>query len=87
VEDDPKSKRPATSRTEENDVVRQKVHGDRHLTVRMIVNELDMNCESVWTIIMKDLVMRRICAKTVPKLLKERHVQVCHNILEQSKSN
>ena len=30
-------KRPSTSRTEENiELVRQKVHGDRRLTVRMI---------------------------------------------------
>jgi len=53
----------------------------------MIVNELDMNCERVWTIITKGLGMRKICAKMVPKLLKEeqneRHVLGCHDILEQ----
>ena len=53
----------------------------------MIVVELDMNCERVWTNITKDLGMRKICAKMVPKLLKEeqkeRHVQGCHDILEQ----
>jgi len=52
VEDDPRSGRPATSRTEENvDLVHQKLHEDRHLTVRMIANELDMNCDRMWTII------------------------------------
>ena len=50
VEDDPRSGRPSTSTTEENvEIVRQKVLGDRRLTVRMIANELDMNCERVWT--------------------------------------
>ena len=35
--------------TEENvEIVRQKVLGDHRLTVRMIANELDMNCERVW---------------------------------------
>jgi len=65
--------------------------GDRRLTVRMIANELDMNCERVWTIIvMKDLGMRKICAKMVLKLLKEKQeeqrVQVCYDILEQLKT-
>ena len=88
VEDDPRSRRPSTSTTEENvEIVRQKVLGDCHLTVRMIAKELDMNYERVWTIITKHLRMRKICAKMVPRLLneqqKERHVQVCHDILEE----
>jgi len=88
VEDDPRSGKPATSKIEENvELVRQKVHGDRRLTVRRIANELDMNCDKVWTIITKNLEMRKICAKMVPKLLKEerkeRRVQVCHDILKQ----
>ena len=88
VEDDPRSGRLSTSTTEKNvEIVRQKVLGDRRLTVRMIANELDMNCERVWTIITKHLGMRKICAKMVPRLLneqqKERCVQVCHDILEE----
>jgi len=78
------SRRPATSRTEENvELVCQKLHGDFCLTVRMITNELDMNCKKVWTIITKDLGMRKICTKMFLKLLKEQHVQVCHDIPEQ----
>ena len=88
VEDDHKSGRPSTSRTDENvERVRQKVQSDRRLTVRMIAVELDMNNERVWRIITKDLEMRKICAKMVPRLLnegqKKRHVQVCQYILEQ----
>ena len=82
VEDDHRSGRPSTSRTDENvERVRQKVRSDRCLTIRMIADELGMNCEQVWRIIMEDLWMRKICAKMVPRLLnegqKERHVQVC----------
>ena len=72
VEDDPRSGRSSTSTTEENvEIIRQKVLGDRRLTVRMIANELDMNCERVWTIITKHLGMRKTCAKMVPRLLNE----------------
>ena len=53
----------------------------------MIADELGINSERVWRIITKDLGMRKICAKMVPRLLKEGqkewHVQVRQNILEQ----
>ena len=76
------------ARTDENvERVRQKVPSDRHLTVRMIADELGMNSDRVWRIIMEDLGKRKICAKMVPKLLNERQnerrVQVCQDILEQ----
>ena len=88
VEDDHRSWRPSTSRTDKNvERVRQKVPSDRHLSVTMIADELDMNSERVWRIITEDLGMRKICAKMVPKMLNERlnerRVQVCQNILEQ----
>ena len=56
VKDDHKSGRPSTSRTDENvERVRQKVRSDRRLTVKMILDELGMNSERVWRIIMEDL--------------------------------
>ena len=88
VEDDPKSGRPTTSRTNENvERVREKVRSDRRLTVRMIADELSMNSERVWRIITEDLGMRKVCAKMVPRLpndgQKENRVQVCQDILKQ----
>ena len=88
VEDDPRSGRPTTSRTNENvECVREKVHSDRRLTVRMIADELSMNSERVWRIITEDLGMRKVCAKMVPRLLndgqKENRVQMCQDILKQ----
>ena len=88
MEDDHRSGRPSTSKTDENvERVRQKVPSDRRLTVRMIADELGMNSEMVWRIITQDLGMRKICAKMVPRLLnegqKELRVQVCQDILEQ----
>ena len=53
----------------------------------MIENELSMNGERVWTMIMEELGMRKICVNMVPRLLtdeqKERHVEVCQDILTQ----
>ena len=54
VEDDPKSGRPTTSRTNKNvERVREKVRSDRRLTVRMIADELSMNSERVWRSLQK----------------------------------
>ena len=80
VEDDHRSGRPSTSRTDVNvEHVRQKERSDRRLAVRMRANELGINSERVWRIITEDLGMRKICAKMVPRLLnegqKEWHVQ------------
>ena len=88
VEDDPKSGRPTTSRTNKNvEHVREKVRSNRRLTVRMIADELSMNSERVWRIITEDLGMRKVCAKMVSRLLndgqKENRVQVCQDILKQ----
>ena len=87
VEDDHRSGRPSTSRTDENgERVRQKVRNDRRLSVRIIADELGMNSEWVWRIITKDLGMRKICAKMVPRLLhegqQEQRVEVCQDVLE-----
>ena len=88
VEDDRKSGRPSTSKTDENiDRVRQLVRSDRRLTVRMIAEELSMNRETVRTILVQELGMRKVCAKMVPKLLtddqKEHRVNVCRDLLER----
>ena len=77
VEDDSRSGRPSTSSTADNvERVKQMVRGDRRLTVRMIADELQINRDSVW----------KICTKMVPKLVdddqKERHMEVCQDILE-----
>ena len=72
VEEDHRSGRPSTSKTDENvERVRQKVRSDRRLTVRMIADELGMKSERVWRIITEDLGMTKICAKIVPRLLNK----------------
>ena len=85
VEDNHSSGRPSTSSTDENvERVRQKVWSNRHLTVRMVADELGMNSERYGISLLK------IFSKMLPRLLnegqKERHVQVCLDILEQLKT-
>uniref|UniRef100_A0A672Z370 Uncharacterized protein n=1 Tax=Sphaeramia orbicularis TaxID=375764 RepID=A0A672Z370_9TELE len=55
VNDDPKGK--------------QLVRSDRRLTVRMMVEQLSLNRESVGTILVEELGMRKVRAKMVPKVL------------------
>ncbi|XP_051942683.1 protein GVQW3-like [Hippocampus zosterae] len=61
VEDNPRSGRLSTSRTEANvERVRQMLLADRRLTVRLIANELGLNRDNVWKIITEDLGMRKV---------------------------
>ena len=54
VEDDPKSERPCTSTTDANNKkVRQLIRSDRHLTIRVIANEVGMDKETIRTIATK----------------------------------
>ena len=56
MESNPRSWRPSTSKTGKNvKYVSQKMCIDHHLIVGMIVNESNINCKRVWTIIMEDL--------------------------------
>ncbi|GFV43522.1 uncharacterized protein TNCV_4592461 [Trichonephila clavipes] len=68
IEDEPRNGRPSVSKTAKNIVrVRDLVHSDRRLTVRMIGEELDLNHTTVHHILTNELKMRKICAKMVPK--------------------
>ena len=79
VEDDPRGGRPSTSRNETNvELVKKMVRGDSRLTVRPISDELGLNRNSVWKIITKDLGMRKVCAKMVPKLLNDEPKDAAH---------
>ena len=86
VEDDPKLGRPCTSTTDTNiKKVRQLVCSDRRLTIRVIANELAMDKETVRTILVDTLGMRKVCAKMVPRLLTEeqkaQRLNACRDIL------
>jgi predicted HTH transcriptional regulator len=73
VTDEQRPGRPATSRTEESITnVHQIVHENRRLTARSIVEQANIDTETVRKILTEDLDMRKVCAKMVPKELTER---------------
>jgi transposase len=88
VEDEQRSGRPSTSRTDENvERVRILVDKDRRVTVRFIANELELNKNTVNQILNEELGMRKICAKMVPKNLtveqKENRLHTCQELLDR----
>ena len=89
VEDESRSGRPCTSKTEENlTKVRALMRSDRRLTVRMIGSELNLNYRTVHDILTEELGTQRICAKLVQKKKnltneqKENRTNVCLALLE-----
>jgi len=82
VTDEERSGRQATNRTEENIAkFRQIVRENRRLTVRSIVEQMNIDKETARKILTEDLDMRKVCAKMVPKELtkeqKQRRVFSC----------
>jgi len=83
VEDDSRSGRPSTSRTEVNvKWVRQMVRGDCWLTVQKIASQLDLTKDSVWNIITEDLGMHKVCAEMVPRLLNDDQKECCMQVYQ-----
>jgi len=76
VTDEERSGRPATNRTEENIAnARQIVSENPRLTVRSVVEQVNIDRETVRKILTEDLDMRKVCAKIVPKELTEEQKQ------------
>jgi len=88
VEDEQRTGRPSTSRTESG-VVRVKavLDRDRRLSVRLIAEELGLPKTDVHRIFKEDLHMRKICAKLVSKNLsdeqKDNRVLVSWKLLDR----
>ncbi|GFU91245.1 protein GVQW3 [Trichonephila clavipes] len=72
VKSDPRSGRLSTSRNEDKIAqVKAVVYSDRCLTIREIAQECHISVGSYDEILRKDLNMRRVSAKFVPRLLTE----------------
>jgi len=68
VTDEERSGRPATGSTEENiEKFRQILCKNLRLTVRSIAEQVNIDRETVRKISTENLVMRKVCAKMVPK--------------------
>jgi len=76
VTDEERSGQPATSRTKENIAnVCQIVCENHWLTVRSIAEQVNIDRETVRETLTKDLDMRNVCAKMVPKELTKESKQ------------
>lgn len=72
IDDEPRSGRPAVSKTAENAIrVRDLVRADHRLTVRMIGEELNLSHTTVHQLLTNELGMRKICSKMVPRHLSQ----------------
>ena len=86
MKDDARSGRPSTARTDENvESVRRLLTEDRHTTLQMIADRLNIGKETVRRIVTEDLGKRKICARFVPDALateqKQERVVYCRDFV------
>lgn len=79
--------RPCTSKTDENvDKIDKIIRNDRHLSIRMIIDMINIDKETVRQILHNNLNMNKVCAKMVPKNLsqdqKDNRKNICSDILQ-----
>ncbi|CAB0013034.1 unnamed protein product, partial [Nesidiocoris tenuis] len=88
IEDQPRSGRPSTSRTDDNvEKINSLISEDFRRTIDQLVHMSGMSWSSIQRIVSKDLHMRRVAAKLVPRLLtdeqRERRLQACFELQNQ----
>ena len=70
MKDDDRPGRPRTAVTDDNiEKVRDVTRKDRSLGVRAVAEEVNLDRERVRRILRKELNVRKVCAKLIPKLL------------------
>ncbi|XP_011883996.1 PREDICTED: putative uncharacterized protein FLJ37770 [Vollenhovia emeryi] len=87
VADEPRSGRPSTSRIDENvQRVRDFLNSDRRFSVYQVADALNIPKSTVHRIISEDLLMRKVSAKLVPRVLtddqKQLRVLRCKELLQ-----
>jgi histone-lysine N-methyltransferase SETMAR len=86
VKDDARSGCPLPARTDENvESLRHLLTEERHTTLQMIADCLNIGKETVRRIVTKDLRKRKICARIVPHALtaeqKQERIVYCQDLL------
>ena len=85
VENETRSGRPTTSKTDKN-VERVKSRSDRRLTIRLIAEKLNLNKSTVHHLLTNDLEMRKIFTKLVQNLTvqqKYNKKDLCTGVIER----
>jgi hypothetical protein len=88
MKNDERTGRPKIHRKDENvERVRNFVRSDRRLSVRMMTEEINLDRETARKVLTKDLGLRKISAKMVPRILsddqKQRRLDVCSDFSRQ----
>jgi transposase len=92
LQDNPSSRRPSTSITEENvDAVLQLIKADSRVTIEKIAEVLGTSIRSVFTIIHGELGMNKVCTLWAPKMLRKNEmnerIRVAKELLTLYNSN
>ena len=67
IEDDPKSGRPTECRNDNNvEKIFQLLLKNRHLSLRMLADEVNIGKDTVRRIVVEDMRKRKICSRFVP---------------------
>ncbi|UYV80650.1 hypothetical protein LAZ67_19001235 [Cordylochernes scorpioides] len=87
VNDEERARRPSTSTTDEKiNEVEKMILANRRITVREVVEDLNISIGSCHSIFINDLGMRRVAAKFVPKLLncdqKQHRMNIANEMLD-----
>ncbi|UYV84034.1 hypothetical protein LAZ67_X000929 [Cordylochernes scorpioides] len=87
VNDEERAGRPSTSTTDEKiNEVEKMILANRRITVREVSEDLNISIGSCHSIFINDLVMRRVAAKFVPKLLncdqKQHRMNIANEMLD-----
>lgn len=92
LEDEHRSGRPSTSKTDENvQNVEKLIRSNRRLTIRELAEDFNISYGSIQSILTDNLHMRRVSAKFVPRLLsgeqKEIRVSICRELKDRLDAN
>ena len=92
VDDNPRSGRPTTSKTDDCVVrVQEMIRANRRLTIRELSVEVGVSYGTCQAVLTQDLYMRRVAAKFVPRILtaeqKEWRLSVTTNVLQEAESD
>jgi len=92
LEDQPRSGRPSTNRTDENITkIRDAITFDRRRTIDELESLTGVSCSSCQRILTEELHMKRVAAKFVPRLLSEdqraNRLDVCCEMKDKLKTD
>jgi len=81
VEDEERTGRPSTSKTQENDErISEMIWSNRWFTIREISEDVNISYGSIQNILTTDLNMRQVSAKFVPRVLMVEQKQQCLSV-------